>query len=105
MYFYIRNFIPGELQKAVNLITELKLDLGSKTLFFGLQIAQIPPEESLCATEIWTAPGHALWLLGFIFISGVILAREDWKTTKQLLFLPAGGGGALSKPQLNMASL
>lgn len=31
-------------------------------------------------------------------------ACEDWKTTKQLLFL-AGGGGAVSKPQLNMASL
>lgn len=61
----------------------------------------------MCASEIWTIPGHVLWLSGFhlyFWRAELSFACEDWKTTKQLLFL-AGGGGAVSKPQLNMASL
>lgn len=36
----------------INLITEL--DLRNKSLFFGLSVAQMPPQECLHTTETWT---------------------------------------------------
>lgn len=53
LYLYIkREFCTRRVTE--NDKSHNELDLGSKYLFFGLSMAQMPPQESLYATEIWT---------------------------------------------------